>query len=59
MSWRLVQGAPCPRPETRLGLAPAATPRDNDMTSLFQPFHYFKISRGHHPTKKCQRSGYL
>ena len=26
MSWRLVQGAPCPRPETRLGLAPA--PRD-------------------------------
>ena len=28
MSWRLVQGAPCPRPETRLGLAPAATPRD-------------------------------
>ena len=26
MSWRLVQGAPCPSPETRLGLAPAATP---------------------------------
>ena len=24
---RLVQGVPCPRPETRLGLAPAATPR--------------------------------
>ena len=28
MSWRLVQGVPCPRPETRLGLAPAATSRD-------------------------------
>ena len=28
MSWRLVQGVPCPRPETRLGLAPAARPRD-------------------------------
>ena len=26
MSWRLVQVVPCPRPETRLGLAPAATP---------------------------------
>ena len=26
MSWRLIQGVPCPRPETRLGLAPAATP---------------------------------
>ena len=24
----LVQGVPCPCPETRLGLAPAATPRD-------------------------------
>ena len=28
MSWWLVQGVPCPRPETRLGLVPAATPRD-------------------------------
>ena len=28
ISWRLIQGAPCPRPETRLGLAPAATPRN-------------------------------
>ena len=28
MSWRIVQGVPCPCPETRLGLAPAATPRD-------------------------------
>ena len=28
MSWQLVQGVPCPRPETKLGLAPAATPRD-------------------------------
>ena len=28
MSWRLVQGVPCPRPETKLGLAPAATPRN-------------------------------
>ena len=28
MSWRLVRGVPCPRPETRLGLAPAPTPRD-------------------------------
>ena len=29
MSWRLVQGVPCPFPETRLGLAPAATPHDS------------------------------
>ena len=28
MSWRLVQGVPCHRPETRLGFAPAATSRD-------------------------------
>ena len=28
MRWRLVQGVPCPCPETRLGLDPAATPRD-------------------------------
>ena len=28
MNWRLVQGVPCPRHETRLGLAPAATSRD-------------------------------
>ena len=27
--WRLVQGAPCPLPETRLGLAPAATTHDS------------------------------
>ena len=29
MSWRLDQGVSCPRPETRLGLAPAATPCDS------------------------------
>ena len=30
MSWRLVQGVPCPCPETRRdGIAPAATPRDH------------------------------
>ena len=31
MSWQLMswqQGVPCPRPEARLGLAPAATPHD-------------------------------
>ena len=28
MNWRLIQGVPCPCPETRLGLAPAATPRN-------------------------------
>ena len=28
ISWRLVQGVPCPRPEMKLGLAPAATLRD-------------------------------
>ena len=28
MSWQLVQGVPCPCPEIRLGLAPAATPCD-------------------------------
>ena len=28
MSWRLIQGVPYPRPETRLGLAPAATSRN-------------------------------
>ena len=28
MSWRLVQGIPCPRPETRLGLGPEAAPRN-------------------------------
>ena len=28
MSWQLVQGVPCHCPEMRLGLAPAATPRD-------------------------------
>ena len=28
LSWQLVQGVPCPRPETKQGLAPAATPHD-------------------------------
>ena len=28
VSWRLIQGVPSPRPETRLGLAATATPRD-------------------------------
>ena len=45
MSWKLVQGVPCPRPETGLGLAPAATPRNplesshgHDMTIAFEVF---------------------
>ena len=40
MNWRLVQGVPCPRHETRLGLAPAAKPRDPmERDKLFGQWH--------------------